>query len=116
MIVESYSSVAAVILGVPPPATAPAVPEPKPARYLVAVERVAGDVVQLIPSYSSIEVTRLGDDPPAIIACVCAPKQDKADLPSVKEFPLVQLYPLYSSVAALLTGVPTLPPTAKAKS
>ena len=110
-----YSSVLLEIVGSLPPAITPAVPEPKPEVYLLAVARVAGDVVQLVPSYSSIELTIPGSDPPAITACVCAPKQATADLPSVKEFPLAQLDPSYSSVAALLLGVPSLPPTAKAK-
>jgi hypothetical protein len=52
-----HSSVAAVTGGISPPKAKAAVCVPAPAKYLLAVFKLTGDVVQVDPSYSSVAAT-----------------------------------------------------------
>jgi hypothetical protein len=62
------------------------------------VFKLPGEVAQLVPSYSSVAPV-LGVLPPKAKAAVCVPAAPKSCLAVFKELTVVQLVPLYSSVA-----------------
>ena len=90
---ELYSSVEAVVC---PPASNATVPLPAPAPNLLAVARVPGTVVQLVPSYSSV-VPVVGL-PPKIKPRVKVPAPLKSFLAVFIGFIAVQVVPSYSSL------------------
>ena len=102
---ELYSSVAVVPEeggGLPPkPSAADCVPAPP--SCILAVAKVAGDVVQLIPSHSS--VAEVPPVPAKTTPTVCIPAAASPYLPVFKLFTAVQEDPLYDS-QAFGVGVP----------
>jgi hypothetical protein len=82
-------------------------------KYLLAVFKLPGLVVQLFPSYSSVAAVTGGlISPPKAKAAVCVPQPAIYTLAVFIEFTDVQAEPSYSSVAAVLDGI--APPKANA--
>jgi hypothetical protein len=68
-----YSSVAAEIGSSPPKPKAEVCVPPAPAPLPLAVFKLAGEVVQLVPSYSSVAPVTAVLCPPKAKAAVCVP-------------------------------------------